>query len=444
MQTIEHYPFRRLQDLLPHLVDARHGIIKYVAEYPIDAGAPQLFRYIARAADTRGFGFPQNFGNSGGAAITRNAAIAKAIGEALERYAAAIYSKSELPLCSYRDAPFPCVAPERLVSYSSEQYAQPGFLFRPLREDSAVRWVRAEDLVTGQAVHVPAGLVYLPYRYAKDGPEQPFAQPISTGLACHCSREEAIIGGLCEVIERDAFTITWQAEVSRARLIESTLSAANQQLAGRYRKAGYDVALVDVTSDVGVPTIMAVLRGRSDTALPLAVATSADLDPEDAVRKALEELAHTERHSVGILRNLPRVPEVPGFTNVDTQTAHLNFWCSWERRQETAFLTASPREVSFSELPNLASGNATRDLAALAERIAATGHQALYVDVTSSDLRSLGLWVVRALIPGFQPLVMGHLLRPLGGQRLWALPGRLGFEGRTRTQGDYPFPHPFP
>jgi ribosomal protein S12 methylthiotransferase accessory factor len=107
-------------------------------------------------------------------------------------------------------------------------------------------------------------------------------------------------------------------------------------------------------------------------------------------------------------------------------------------------LTSSPRELSFSELPNLASGDATRDLAVLAQRIAATGHRALYVDVTSADLRSLGLWVVRALIPGFQPLVMGHLLRPLGGRRLWTLPARLGFEGRTQAQGDYPFPHPFP
>ncbi len=65
-------------------------------------------------------------------------------------------------------------------------------------------------------------------------------------------------------------------------------------------------------------------------------------------------------------------------------------------------------------------------------------------DVTTEDVRALGLTVVRALVPGYHPLFMGYHLRALGGERLWTIPQRLGYRGITRADGDYPYPHPFP
>jgi ribosomal protein S12 methylthiotransferase accessory factor len=52
--------------------------------------------------------------------------------------------------------------------------------------------------------------------------------------------------------------------------------------------------------------------------------------------------------------------------------------------------------------------------------------------------------VVRALIPGFNPLFMGHHIRALGGERLWSVPQKLGYSGVNRATGDNPYPHPYP
>jgi len=64
--------------------------------------------------------------------------------------------------------------------------------------------------------------------------------------------------------------------------------------------------------------------------------------------------------------------------------------------------------------------------------------------LTTEDIGSLGLEVVRAVVPGYHPLVVGHRIRALGGRRLWEVPQRLGFRGITKESGDYPFPHPYP
>jgi ribosomal protein S12 methylthiotransferase accessory factor len=59
-------------------------------------------------------------------------------------------------------------------------------------------------------------------------------------------------------------------------------------------------------------------------------------------------------------------------------------------------------------------------------------------------VEDLGLKVVRAVIPGYHPLVMGHRLRALGGKRLWTIPQKLGFKGITTEIGDNPYAHPYP
>ena len=78
-----------------------------------------------------------------------------------------------------------------------------------------MRWVPAMDPLTNEVVYVPAAMVFVPYFFYQGSGDSPIAQPISTGLACHVSPEQASLNAVCEVIERDAFTITWQARLSR-------------------------------------------------------------------------------------------------------------------------------------------------------------------------------------------------------------------------------------
>ena len=78
-------------------------------------------------------------------------------------------------------------------------------------------------------------------------------------------------------------------------------------------------------------------------------------------------------------------------------------------------------------------------------RLARSGIGAYAFDVTSPDVRSLGLRVVRALAPELCQLDVSHTARFLGGERLYTAPRDAGLVPRRLRLADVnPHPHPFP
>jgi ribosomal protein S12 methylthiotransferase accessory factor len=425
-------------DLWPDLVDPRTGIVREVKELFVDDDEPGFVHYLSFASDTAAFGFLPNFGNNGGVGTTARIAIAKALGEAVERYCSALFRYEDLEWAAYSELRARATDPEAFALYSPAQYAAPGFAWQPFTADTRVAWVPGTSLVTDAEVMVPAAFTYVPYHFQRDRGDTPITQPISTGLACGVSFEDAALSALCEVVERDAFTRTWQA-VQRHRGIDDTdLPTDLADLIDRYRAVGLAVHLVDITSDAGCPSLLAVAEGFSEMSPAIAVAASTHPDPAVAVRKSLEELAHTRKYAAQVMDFLPPVPvDVErGHPKVDGQRAHLRFYCPQEAKGAASFLWADERRIRLEDIPRPAG----RDLASLVAAVAATGEDVVAVDLTSADVADLGLSVVRVVVPGFHPLQMGHANRCLGGHRLTEA---LLAAGREPDR-DNPYPHPFP
>lgn len=429
---------------LDHLIDDKVGVIRSVAEIPREAGAPEFFHYYADACNTRAFCGQANFNKTGGASTDRGCALAKAVGEAIERYCSAIYDPNEFLLTSYNDAPFPCVPPTEFALYSEEQHQDPDFPYVRFLNSTRVRWASSIDLATGCLSYVPAAMIYVPYSFTEEDGESPIAQRISTGLACHCSLAEAAVTAVCEVIERDAMTISWQAKLQMPQILKDTLSEENRDLVRRFERTGSLVTLLNLTFDHGVPTILAALRGQTPDSPALVVAASSHLDPERAVRKSLEELAHTHRMAQQITMNSLALAPMAGYANITTQDDHVHFYCNHANSYLAQFLFGSTERVNFSDMGRLATSDPQADLSILIKRVHAVGHRVLLTDLTTPDVSEVGLYVVRALIPGFHPLFLGHRVRALGGSRLWTIPQQLGYGGITRQEGANESPHPFP
>ena len=438
-------PLARLTGVADVLVDPTVGIIHSLREVRVESGGPAFFHYAARAADTGAFVRQRNFRNSGGAAVTRGTAMAKSIGEAVERYCSAIYEVDEMPLASFAAADFEAVGPGEFALYSDAQYDRPGFPWTRFEADTPVRWTPATDLADGRTVHVPAARVFMPYTYYLGTGEAPIDQPISTGMACHCSLAEATLGGICEVVERDAVMIAWQAMLAPPQIRVETLSDANYDLVQRFDRAGCRVTMLDLSIDHGIPVILSCALGRTAGSPALVVAGSASPDPEEAARKSLEELAHTHRYSHFVNAELDRmVPDPPDYESVADQMTHLNFYVDEANLQLADFLLASKQRRDFDEIASIASGDPAEDVRRCVERIRGVGERVLVSELTTPDVGELGLHVVRAIVPGFQPLHMGYPLRALGGRRLWEVPAALGYAGVTKAGGDNPAPHPYP
>ena len=430
--------------LTADLVDEAVGIISAVEEVPAEAGAPAFFHYYARSCNTKMLGSPPNFGHTGGASVCREIAYAKAMGEAVERYCSAMYDPDDLPLSSFDAAPFPCVRPDAFALYSHEQYATGDFPFAPFTETVPIRWTAAKNLANSEVCFVPAGMVFAPYFVHDESGEQAIVQLISTGLACHLTYVQAAIAGICEVIERDAFTITWQAKLSRPKLRLDTLSDASRDSVSRFERTGNRVTLIDITMEHRIPTILSVLTNPHPDAPALVFAAATDLHLEHAVRKSLEELSHTRRLAQILKNQQPSFRPTRNYANVNNQDAHVNLYCDARNASMASFITASSEFLDFQKLSSFATGDHEKDLTNLVQSISELGHTVYVADLTSEDVRDLGLSVVRAIIPGFHPLFMGHQLRALGGTRLWDAPHRLGFTNPPKIGRDNPAPHPFP
>jgi ribosomal protein S12 methylthiotransferase accessory factor len=436
--------YDRLKGIADSLVDDRVGVIKFLGELPRESGAPAFYHFFSQACDTSAFTRQKNFGNAGGASINPEKAMAKAMGEAVERYCAAIFEQKECPLSNADSAPFQCVPPEDFALYSSQQYARTGFPYVPFTNYTPIRWTNAINPLSGEVCYVPASMVYIPYSPQTDLGEQAIIQPISTGLACHRSWEESASSAIAEVIERDAFTITWQAQISHPHISNPSLSLYNQELIRRFERAGYSVTVLNITLDHGIPTILSVLQ-HTNTEMPAMVfAASAHLNPEMAIQSSLEELAHTRRMATHLKTNRTPLVPTPNHENISDQSSHVHLYCDQTNFPLTQFIFSSDHTIDFSDIPNISTNNPKQDLLVYLEKIQKIHHQVLLKDITTPDINDLGLKVTRAVIPGFHPLFMGHAMRALGGSRLWEVPQKLGYCGVRPETGDNPLAHPYP
>ena len=427
--------------MIPSLVDSHVGVLNAVAEVRRRPGAPNFFHYAAHLSNTQAFSEYAHSGSRGAAAADRVTAASQVIRDAVAGYCAALISEEDgkHAICSAIDAPFPCVSPAEFALFSPEQYAQPGFVYSPFRDDTPVQWSEAFDPLADESVFIPSCFRFLPYSPLVGHGEAVIAPANSIGLACDWIPSIAATDALCDVIECDTLAIVWQARMSLPQIRVETLSDANYDLVSRFERAGGSVTLLMASLDLGVPVILACLSHSASTAPARIFAAATSLDPEQAVRRSLEMLAHVEQYCQLLWSQSPRPSQDPG--HIADQTGHLNYWCDRANADNAAFLFASKERIEFDELENAATNDSMDDLFRLLERIRASGHRALLANLTTPDIEGLQMTVVRAIIPGFQPLHFGFHLRALGGTRLQTIPKKLG---RGVPSGENPAPHPFP
>jgi len=129
------------------------------------------------------------------------------------------------------------------------------------RDDITVEWVAATDLWTGDSTWVPKQLCDLDYSIGQRLAPSVFL-PSSNGLASGNTVVEALIHGLCEVIERDCL---WRRSGNRfdpERLVrhETVTSALARGLLQRFERAGMQTLILDMSGPTGLPCFEATLE----------------------------------------------------------------------------------------------------------------------------------------------------------------------------------------
>ncbi len=429
------------------LVDDRYGVVRRVVVHDVGPTDPPLFFATAQLASTRPFSDAVASALNGGAGMDWTSAVVGALGEAVERYAIGVYRESELVHGSFRDLEADALDPRRLVFYADEQYAWHDFPYARYEADVALAWVRGTALADGRERLVPACRVYTPYCAA--APAERIVQSTSTGAACHTSRATAVLAGLYECIERDAVMIAW---LNRLELPSIDPCGADHPrlttMLDRMNDRGYTVRLFDATSDVGVPTVLALVLGPPGTVPSVGVGAATRATLAAAAEKALVESAHTFFwvHTRSRERGLRDFRA--DYADVRSLDAHSLLYGHPHMRAKLTFLLdgATPHGRQNTTVERVTdTGSVDADVERCVAKLAAAGIEAVVVDVTPEEIRDLGFTVVRVVATDLHPLWGGHHVRCLGGRRVREVPVRLGYRNCRRTVADLNSdPHPLP
>lgn len=431
---------------LSTLVSPYTGIVRSVEELLSAADEPRLIKIGCEPTEGShllGAGLDHLEGSGGGSHASRDAAVAAAIGEVAERYAAAYVPEGELVLAAAAELGPACIDPERFALFSAEQHSEPGFAFLPFTRATRVRWSLGFSLPEGRPAYLPAQLVYLSDELARG--ETRIGYSTSSGLACGASREEAALNALLELVERDAFVLTWSNRLSLPRL-EWSGDAELVDLERRYFAAtGSRYAVVDLSVFLRVPTALAVVHGEDSDGAALGVGAGSGPTIGEAWLKALSE-AYAVRGWARTMRlTEPDRSFRPDFADVETFADHIRLYAHPGHAPQAAFLDGSPQVRDVREIPPLEGGRPLAWIAAIAQRLQGVGASAYAVDVTSPDIRQAGLHVVKVISPELCQLDVAFRARFLGGRRLYRAAYDLGLRPAPLPPGDVnPYPHPFP
>jgi ribosomal protein S12 methylthiotransferase accessory factor len=427
------------------LVESAHlGIVRGVVDVLAAPDDARLFQRLAVVAATRRLGEEQLSSPSGGgySSDPQQARLA-ALGEAIERYSATAYvPEEELVLATADELGPDSVAPDRFALFAPEQHAQDDFPFEPFTRSTRVRWARGRRVRDGALAYLPAQLVYLPRASAC---ETAIGYATSNGLACGPTFESALVAGTLELLERDAFMITWAARLAHPKL-DWTTSPSLRAFARRHlAPTTLRFETVDLSRFHNVPTVLAIVSADGRTPGELGVGAAAPATAEEAWRKAVAEAFAVRSAARSLLRRHPERRFEPDFGDVETFEDHIRLYADAEQARAAAFLSSSSDVRSVADVHPLDGETPVDLLGGILERLARHGLELYAVDVTSPDVEEAGLRVVRAVVPELCPLDVEHRARFLGARRLRETPFELGLVVAPLAFADLnPDPHPFP
>jgi oxazoline/thiazoline synthase len=347
-------------------------------------------------------------GGSFGKGSTTEQGEASALMEAIERYCG-IFQGDEIRL-TRRFTDFPsgdAILPNDVLLFSDAQsQPQPAptsdshIVPAAFDRSAKIEWSPVWSLRDQRFKYLPTSLLYFFY----GGPDAYHAD--TNGCAAGNTLEEAIVQGFLELVERDAYAIWWYNRSQRAEVDLSQFDDAYvRDLKTQLAEAGRKLWVLDVTSDLGVPTFVAILHWMQNGQENIEFGSGAHFDRRIAVLRALTEL--NQFLSIGLMGGgSGEKPSLDG-----TNPLHL---------QEHQFLLPSADPTAQLDFgANCSVLDNTRDQVMACVDIAGrAGLDFLVLNQTRPDVE---VPVVRVIVPGLR-----HFYRRFAPGRLYDVPVKLG------------------
>ncbi|HZZ62507.1 MAG TPA: TOMM precursor leader peptide-binding protein [Roseiarcus sp.] len=365
-------------------------------------------------------------GGSFGKGSTAEQGEASALMEAIERYSGIFQGDEIRAKRRFTDFPSGEAIPPNDVLLFSDAQLQQGQAQAPDSDEreaipalfdrsAKIEWSPAWSLREARFKYLPTSLLYFFYRGAGA-----FAAD-SNGCAAGNTLEEAIVQGFLELVERDAYAIWWYNRLQRPELDlgqfdDSYVRDLQKQLA----QTGRRLWVLDVTSDLGIPTFVAITHWMQNGRENIEFGSGAHFDARIALLRSLTELNQ--------FLSLNLMGGGTGEKSSLDGVAPL-------RLEDHPFLTPSGNPVVQPELGSKFGHLDTSEQAAACVSLAKqAGLDFLVLDQTRPDIETP---VVRVIVPGLR-----HFYRRFAPGRLYDVPVKLGLRDRPLKENELNPIHP--
>ena len=351
-------------------------------------------------------------GGSFGKGSTAEQGEASALMEAIERYSGIFQGDEIRTTRRFADfAPGDALLPNDVQLFSETQFktgmSQLPDDSHPVPEPfdpvAKTEWSPVWSLRDKRFKYLPTGLLYFFYGgFHTD----------SNGCAAGNTREEAIVQGFLELVERDAYAIWWYNRLQRAEVDLSQFDDSYvRDLKTQFADAGRKLWVLDITSDLGIPTYVAIMHWMQNGHENIEFGSGAHFDRRIALLRSLTEL--NQFLSIGLMGGgSGEKPSLDGVTPLRLE----DYPVPDPERQSDRPAERRPQDLRDN----------TRDqVDACVEIAGRAGYDFLVLDQTRPDVE---VPVVRVLVPGLR-----HFYRRFAPGPALRCPGEARIAGPAAT-----------
>ena len=349
-------------------------------------------------------------GVSHGKGITRQQAYFSAAFELFERMSARYYGTKPIIRATPNEVADHAIDLKSMTAQVSNLRT----VYDDLDLNAPVDWVWGKSLITGKERLVPACHVFLTGAAFKGN----FVPNGSSGLSAGATLSDAILQGLFEVIEHDAWMIGQANTIALPQIDVTTAKRqSTSKIIEKIKALGFEIYVRDYTTDIGIPVLRTWICDPSNYTKYAFNGFGCSVDAEIALERSITEAVQ------GFLPDAPSEPHEYGKIHmVDSISSRDSLFSMYYfRKKDMAFET---EKVAMKDLPCIHVDSVDDALHQVIQRLQAAmpGCDVLFIDMTRKEF---GVPAVKVIVTGD----IQRLSEPLitVSRRLYEFPKKMGY-----------------
>lgn len=227
----------------------------------------------------------------------RSVAISKAIGEMIERsISGRLDMNPHIVSASSKDmqAKWRTLFPSKYHRFLEVQRKK--YIFLNHDELRPIAWVEGYDLISQKSVYIPKQVTS--WFSGNHDAHEVFVNATTNGAAGFFTKEGAVLRGMLEIVQRDAFLVHWLTRIAPEVVLKETLPTELQQRIKELESHDLKLYVLNVTS-ISIPSIIIVAIETNLSESKIALSGATNLTFAKAIDEALTEMSV----SVGIFHS---------------------------------------------------------------------------------------------------------------------------------------------